>query len=48
MDSLAAPIASPEAWVALLALIVMEVMLGLDNLVLVTILSNGLPEASRG
>jgi predicted tellurium resistance membrane protein TerC len=48
MDSLATLIVSPEAWVALLTLIVMEVVLGVDNLVFVSILSNKLPEASRG
>jgi predicted tellurium resistance membrane protein TerC len=48
MDSLATLIVSPEAWVALLTLIVMEVVLGVDNLVFVSILSNKLPKASRG
>jgi predicted tellurium resistance membrane protein TerC len=48
MDNLAVLIASPEAWAALLALIVMEVVLGVDNLVFVAILSNKLPEARRG
>ncbi len=48
MGDLAALIASPEAWVALLTLIVMEVVLGVDNLVFVSILSNKLPEAQRG
>jgi predicted tellurium resistance membrane protein TerC len=48
MDSLATLIVSPEAWLALLTLIVMEVVLGVDNLVFVSILSNKLPEASRG
>jgi predicted tellurium resistance membrane protein TerC len=48
MDKLGALIVSPEAWAALLALIVMEVVLGIDNLVFVSILSNKLPEASRG
>jgi predicted tellurium resistance membrane protein TerC len=41
-------IASPEAWLALATLIVMEVVLGVDNLVFVSILSNKLPPASRG
>jgi len=44
----AALVASPEAWVALITLIVMEVVLGIDNLVFVSILSNKLPEAERG
>jgi predicted tellurium resistance membrane protein TerC len=48
MDNLAALVASPEAWAALLTLIVMEVVLGIDNLVFVSILSNKLPEARRG
>ena len=48
MGDLAALVTSPEAWIALLTLIVMEVVLGVDNLVFVSILSNKLPEASRG
>ncbi|MDB5446894.1 MAG: TerC family protein [Phenylobacterium sp.] len=47
MENLAALAARPEAWVALVTLIVMEVVLGIDNLVFVSILSNKLPEASR-
>ena len=38
MGELAALVASPEAWVALATLIVMEVVLGVDNLVFVSIL----------
>ncbi len=41
-------IASPEAWLALATLVVMEVVLGVDNLVFVSILSNKLPPATRG
>ena len=48
MSELAGLAASPEAWVALLTLIVMEVVLGIDNLVFVSILSNKLPENRRG
>lgn len=48
MDNLAALITSPEAWLALVTLVVMEIVLGVDNLVFVSILSNKLPEASRG
>ena len=48
MDTLATLVASPEAWVALVTLVVMEVVLGVDNLVFVAILSNRLPEAQRG
>ena len=40
-------LASPAAWAALFTLIVMEVVLGIDNLVFVAILSNKLPEAQR-
>jgi predicted tellurium resistance membrane protein TerC len=47
MDRLAALAASPEAWAAFVTLIVMEVVLGIDNLVFVAILSNRLPPASR-
>ncbi|MDB5426867.1 MAG: TerC family protein [Phenylobacterium sp.] len=47
MSDLAALVASPEAWIALLTLIVMEVVLGVDNLVFVSILSNKLPEKNR-
>jgi predicted tellurium resistance membrane protein TerC len=48
MSEIAVLIASPEAWVALATLIVMEVVLGVDNLVFVSILSNKLPPESRG
>ncbi len=40
-------IADPAVWAALLALIVMEVVLGIDNLVFVSILSNKLPVEHR-
>ena len=40
--------ADPAAWAALVTLIVMEVVLGIDNLVFISILSNKLPEADRG
>ncbi|HEX4695041.1 TerC family protein [Sphingomonas sp.] len=38
---------NPAAWAALVTLIVMEVVLGIDNLVFVALLSNKLPEAER-
>jgi predicted tellurium resistance membrane protein TerC len=47
MDSLLALIADPSAWAALLTLIVMEVVLGIDNLIFISIVSNKLPEAQR-
>ena len=40
-------LAQPEAWAALATLIVMEVVLGIDNLIFISILSNKLPEADR-
>src|SRR5215475_1230074 len=47
MDSLFALLASPAAWLALATLVVMEVVLGIDNLVFVALVSNKLPEESR-
>ncbi len=47
MSDLLALVADPGAWAALLTLIVMEVVLGIDNLVFVSILTNRLPEAQR-
>ncbi len=41
-------IADPSAWAALITLIVMEVVLGIDNLIFISILTNKLPEAQRG
>ncbi len=38
---------SPEGWIALATLITMEVVLGIDNLIFISILSNKLPEANR-
>ncbi len=37
----------PEAWAALATLIVLEVVLGIDNLIFVSIVSNKLPAADR-
>jgi predicted tellurium resistance membrane protein TerC len=39
--------ADPSVWAALLTLVVMEVVLGIDNLIFISILSNKLPEAQR-
>jgi predicted tellurium resistance membrane protein TerC len=47
MDAIADLLASPAAWAALLTLIVMEVVLGIDNLIFISILSNKLPEGQR-
>ena len=48
MNELLQLAADPAAWAALVTLIVMEVVLGIDNLVFISILSNKLPEADRG
>ncbi len=47
MTDLIALAARPEAWAALVTLIVMEVVLGIDNLVFISILTNKLPEKNR-
>jgi predicted tellurium resistance membrane protein TerC len=47
MDQLLSLAVDPNAWAALVTLIVMEVVLGIDNLVFVAILSNKLPEDQR-
>ncbi|HAE00323.1 MAG TPA: hypothetical protein DCG04_02395, partial [Rhodospirillaceae bacterium] len=47
MEEILTLAASPAAWIALLTLIVMEVVLGIDNLVFVSILTNKLPEKDR-
>ncbi|MEL6234428.1 MAG: TerC family protein [Pseudomonadota bacterium] len=44
---IAALIADPTAWAALATLIVMEVVLGIDNLLFISIITNKLPEAQR-
>ncbi len=43
MDQLAVLAANPAAWVALATLIAMEIVLGIDNLVFISILTNKLP-----
>lgn len=40
-------VVSPEAWIALLTLTVMEVVLGIDNIVFISILVDKLPEEQR-
>jgi predicted tellurium resistance membrane protein TerC len=48
MDWNIAPLLSdPAAWAALITLIVMEVVLGIDNLIFISILTNKLPESQR-
>jgi predicted tellurium resistance membrane protein TerC len=47
MESLVILASDPAAWAALLALIVMEVVLGIDNLIFIAILTNRLPKHQR-
>ena len=46
-DSITPLLTDPAAWLALATLIVMEVVLGIDNLVFISILSNKLPPEQR-
>ena len=47
MDSITPLLSDPAAWAALVTLIVMEVVLGIDNLIFISILSNKLPPEQR-
>jgi predicted tellurium resistance membrane protein TerC len=47
MADLASLLTDPTAWAALLALVVMEVVLGIDNLIFISVLTNKLPESQR-
>ena len=47
MTEITALLSDPAAWAALITLVVMEVVLGIDNLIFISILSNKLPEAQR-
>jgi predicted tellurium resistance membrane protein TerC len=47
MSNLLTLAADPGAWAALVTLIAMEVVLGIDNLIFIAILTNKLPEAYR-
>ena len=47
MQDIVALIQDPSAWIALITLIVMEVVLGIDNLVFISILTNKLPPEQR-
>ncbi len=44
MDYLLALLTDPSAWIALVTLVVMEVVLGIDNLLFISILTNKLPK----
>ncbi|MBT3322092.1 MAG: TerC family protein [Anaerolineae bacterium] len=41
-------ISNPSAWIALLTLTVLEIVLGIDNIIFISILSNKLPEDQQG
>jgi len=47
MEYLMSLVSDPAAWIALATLIVMEVVLGIDNLIFIAILSNKLPAHQR-
>ena len=47
MNELLSLAVDPAAWAALITLVAMEVVLGIDNLVFISILSNKLPEEHR-
>lgn len=40
-------IANPEAWIALLSLVALEIVLGIDNIIFISILVGKLPEQQR-
>lgn len=47
MDGLVTLFSDPAVWAALLTLVVMEIVLGIDNLIFISILSNKLPPEQR-
>lgn len=47
MEEIGALLRDPAAWAALATLVVMEVVLGIDNLIFISILTNKLPEHQR-
>jgi predicted tellurium resistance membrane protein TerC len=47
MDALLSLAMDPAAWVALVTLVAMEIVLGIDNLIFIAILTNKLPETQR-
>jgi len=44
MDSITPLLSDPAAWAALVTLVILEVVLGIDNLIFISILSNKLPQ----
>lgn len=47
MDYILSLLSDPTAWIAFGTLAVMEIVLGIDNLIFISILTNKLPEAER-
>ncbi|MEQ9561004.1 MAG: TerC family protein, partial [Woeseiaceae bacterium] len=47
MEYLISLLTDPTAWIALATLTMMEVVLGIDNLIFISVLSNKLPEHLR-
>lgn len=47
IEGLNALMSDPAAWVALATIVTMEVVLGIDNLIFISVLSNKLPEEHR-
>ncbi|KAA0701083.1 TerC family protein [Neorhizobium sp. P12A] len=47
MQDILSLIQDPSAWIALVTLVVMEVVLGIDNLIFISILTNKLPPEQR-
>jgi predicted tellurium resistance membrane protein TerC len=47
MDLIVSLILDPAAWVALATLVVLEIVLGIDNLIFISILTNRLPAGQR-
>ncbi len=47
MDYIGALLVDPAAWAAFITLVVMEIVLGIDNLIFISILTNKLPEHQR-
>ncbi|MBU2677888.1 MAG: TerC family protein [Gammaproteobacteria bacterium] len=47
MDTMITLFTDPAAWLALITLTTMEVVLGIDNLLFISVVSNKLPEESR-
>ncbi len=47
MQDIVTLVQDPAAWVALVTLVVMEVVLGIDNLIFISILTNKLPPENR-